>query len=243
MTLGVSINSGKVTTDPDIKLSAILRRYLDLPKFLDLLHSRTLYLRRADGFSDRFEGALTPAIRSAMDEAYKEGKSNHNADYFYRRSRMGNFVSCWTIGARDNMALWQLYGGLKTCVAITTTVEMLVRIALSWQKPALIHRVKYIDHVKNPDMIVGHYSEMLRYKHESYSYEKELRFIVPRQGKGWGDNPEYLRLPMKNVSDLVRSVVVAPEAEDWFFDAINDLSRRYELDAPIRRSKLAFMKV
>lgn len=233
----------EVTVDPDIKPSTILRRYIDLPRFLDLLHSRTMYLRRADGFSDRFEGALTPTIRKAMDEAHRSGKTNHSADYFYRRSRVGNFVSCWTIGAGDSMALWQLYGGLKTCLAITTTVKKLIGMALSWKEPALIHRVKYINHVKNPDMIVGHYSDMLQYKHESYGYERELRLIVPRQGKGREDNPPFLRLPLAHPGDLVRSVVVAPEAEDWFFDAVNDLSRRYGLDAPVHRSKLASMRI
>jgi hypothetical protein len=216
---------------------------MDLPKFLDPLHSRTLYLQRADGFSDRFEGALTPAIRKAMDQAKNEGMTKQSANYYYRRSRKGNFVSCWSIGAKDNMALWQLYGGLKSCVAITTTVEKLLKVAFTWNETTLIHRVKYIDHVKNPDMVVGHYHDMLRYKHQSYRYEKELRVIVPRQEKGWEKNPNFLRLPLKNLNDLVRSVVVAPEAETWFFDAISDLSIKYELKAPIRRSKLAFMKI
>lgn len=233
----------EVTVDPDVKPSMILRRYIDLPKFLDLLHSRTMYLRRADGFSDRFEGALTPAFRKAMDEAHKNGGMKLSADDFYRRTRVGNFVSCWTIGAGDSMALWQLYGGLKTCLAITTTVNKLIQVAHSWKEPALIHRVKYINHLKNPDMIVGQYSDMLRYKHESYAYEKELRLIVPRQDIRWEKNPQFLRLPLTNFSELVRSVVVAPAAEDGFFDAVNDLSRRYGLDAPVRRSKLAFMRI
>lgn len=232
-----------IDIDPGIKPSTILRRYIDLPKFLDLLHSRTVYLRRADGFSDRFEGALTPAFRSAMDVGYKSGKTNLGADDFYRRTRVGNFVSCWSIGSGDSMALWQLYGGLKTCLAVTTTVKSLTQVALSWRAQALIHRVKYIDHLANPDMVVSSFSDMLRYKHKSYAYERELRLIVPREDTDWKTNPKFLRLPLKTLSDLVRSVVVAPEADDEFFDAVSELSRRYNLDAPVRRSKLSFMRV
>lgn len=233
----------EVSVDPDIKQSVILRRHLDLPKFLDLLHSKSMYLRRADGFSDRFEGAIIPSFRKLMDEAHRRRETKHNADYFYRRSRVGNYVSCWAEGAKDNMALWQLYGGVKTCVAVTTTVERLIRIALTWDENALIHRVQYIDHSKAPDMVVGHYTDVLRYKNESYSYENEIRLIVPRQGKNWESNPSGIRLPIPKLSDLVRSVVVAPEAEDWFFDAVSDLCLRYELGAPVRRSKLAFMPI
>src|SRR5687767_1875812 len=105
-----------VVTDADLKQHQIVRRYLDLPKFLDLLRSRSLYLRRADGFTDRFEGALTPAIRAALDEAHKGGQINYTADEFYHRARGGSFVSCWNLGAKDNMALWQLYGGAGTSV-------------------------------------------------------------------------------------------------------------------------------
>jgi hypothetical protein len=216
---------------------------MDLPKFVDLLHSKTLYFQRADGFPDKFEGALTPAIRLAMDKAKKDGKTKQSADDYYRRCRKGNYVSCWSVGERDNMALWQLYGGLKSCVAITSTVEKILNVAVTWNETTLIRRVKYIDHVKNPDMVVGHYDEMLRYKHESYRYEKELRIIIPRQGAGWEGNPSYVRLPLQNLNDLVRSVVVAPEAETWFYDAINDLSIKYELNAPVRRSKLVFMRI
>jgi len=92
-------------------------------------------------------------------------------------------------------------------------------------------------------MLIGKYSDVLRYKNESYAYENELRLIVPRQGKGWESNPQAIRLPISKLSDLVRSVVVAPEAENWFYDAVSDLCKRYELDAPVRRSKLAFMPV
>lgn len=96
------MNQREITTDPDIKLGASLRRYLDLPKFLNLLHSNSLYFRRADGFSDRFEGALLPAFRRALDESHSAGTIQHNADYFYRRARAGNYVSCWTMGTTDN---------------------------------------------------------------------------------------------------------------------------------------------
>lgn len=50
----------KVSVDKELKQPQVIRRYLDLPKLLDLLHSQCLYLRRADGFADRLEGALFP---------------------------------------------------------------------------------------------------------------------------------------------------------------------------------------
>ena len=45
----------KVVVDPELKDEAILRRYLELPKFLDLLRSSSIYFTRADRLSDKFE--------------------------------------------------------------------------------------------------------------------------------------------------------------------------------------------
>lgn len=212
---------------------------MDLSKLLDLIRTSSLYLRRADGFADRLEGALFPALRNLLDEAHHLDEAHGEADCFYRRSRVGNFVSCWSIGNKDNMALWHLYGGPKTSVAVTTTVERLIRVALSWGEDSLLYRVNYVDHLRIQNYVVSKYTDMLRYKNEAYRYERELRLIVPRQGAQWERNPLGIRLIVPVLGEFVRSIVVAPESESWFFDAVNDLCIRYKLSVPVRRSKLA----
>jgi hypothetical protein len=231
--------SVEVSVDRELRQSQILRRYVDLPKLLDLLHSKCLYLRRADGFADRLEGALFPSLRSGLDESHARGESKDNADDFYRKARTGSYVSCWSIGARDNMALWQLYGGAKTCVAVTTTVERLVRLAREWNEPALLHKVQYVDHRRVSTYVIGRYTDVLRFKNDAFKYEEELRLVVPRFGRNWKRNPLGLRLPIADPNTLVRSIVLAPEAEPWFIDAIQGLCAKYGLKSPVRRSTLA----
>ena len=233
----------EVSVDLEIRKSAILRRYIDLPKLLDLLHFKTMYLRRADGFSDRLEGALFPSLRTSIDESHAAGSLPYNADHFYRRSRGGSYVSCWTIGGKDSMALWQLYGGPQSSVAITTTIDRLVSTALTWNRSVLIRRVRYVDHAKVKAYVIGHYTDVLQFKHEAYRYEKELRIVVPQQGENWESNPLSLRLLIPNLDTLVRSVVVAPEAGNEFFEAVRSLCSRYGLRAPVRRSRLALVSV
>jgi hypothetical protein len=227
-----------VNVDPDLRGQTIVRRYLDLPKYLDLLRSSALYLQRADGFSDRFEGALTPLFRRSLNEAHEKGRIEYDADYLWQRVRKGSYVSCWSLGAKDNMALWQLYGGGPNSVAITSTLDKLMRIALEWRIRVLIHKVEYIDHFKNPDMIVGRYTDLLQFKHEAYKYEAEVRIVVPKQNEDWDSNPPALRLPVSNLNALLRSVVVSPEAEDWFWELVKDISCKYGVTVPIRRSRL-----
>lgn len=229
--------SKTIVTSPDLKQHQILRRYLDLPKFLDLLRSQALYLCRADGFTDRFEGALTPAVRAALNEAHRDGQITYTADELYQRARKSSFVSCWNLGAKDNMALWQLYGGAATSVVVTSTVDRLLAAAFRWNDTVLLHKVRYIDHFKNPNMVVGDGTDLLQFKHEAYKFENEVRIVVPRR-RTWKSNPAGIRLSLGDLNDVIRSVVVAPEAAPWFFELVEDMTRKYGVSIPVRRSKL-----
>ena len=48
-----------------------------------------------------------------------------------------------------------------------------------------------------------------------------------------------MRVPIK-VNELLRSVVVGPEAPPWFVDLVQDVASKYLVTVPVRRSKLAF---
>mgnify|MGYP007002410392 CR=1 FL=1 len=152
--------TAQVIADVGIKPDAILRRYLDLPKLLDLLHFKAMYFRRADGFTDRLEGALFPTLRTMIDKIHALGEADESADEFYHRARTFNYVSCWTLGGKDSMALWQLYGGVHTSIAMTTTFQRLCRVAMQWQRRVLIHRVKYVHHPNVKTFVVGAYSDL-----------------------------------------------------------------------------------
>lgn len=232
-----------ITADPEIRQSVILRRYMDLPKLLDLLHTRSLYFRRADGFSDRLEGALFPSFRQSIDEAFARKEVPYDADHFYKRVRKGNYVSCWTIGARDNMALWQLFGNVRTSVAVTSTVDRIVACGFDWNRRMHLHKVRYVDHRRVRTYIMGAYTDPLQYKSDAYKFERELRIILAQQDAGWEENPIGIRLSLPDLNTLVRSVVVAPEADIFFLEAVRELCKRYGLSAPVRRSALSLMPI
>ena len=227
-----------ITRDVELKDLSPLRRYMDLPKYVDLLRSKALYLRRADCFTDKFEGALTPAIRRAIDSASETVKLAESADIFYQRCRKGTFVCCWTYGAKDKMALWQLFGGSSNSVAVSTTAGRLTRMCIGWSESAHITKVRYIDHFEDPDMIIGRYTDPLQFKHEAFEFEREVRVMISQQ-ENWKDNPEGVHRQIGDLNELVTSVVVAPEAGAWFFDLVQDLGKRYGLKAPVKMSQLA----
>ena len=104
-----------------------------------------------------------------------------------------------------------------------------------------LHKVKYVDHRRVRNYIIGRYTDVLQYKSDAYKYERELRVIIPQQEDGWESNPIGIRLNLPSVDALVRSVVLAPEADSSFIEAVRELCKRYGLKAPVRKSMLAFV--
>jgi hypothetical protein len=90
---------------------------------------------------------------------------------------------------------------------------------------------------------MGRYTDVLQYKSDAYKYEREVRLLVPQQNDGWEANPISIRLPLSSPDALVRSIVIAPEADPNFVDQVRDLCKRYGLKAPVRRSMLSLMPV
>jgi hypothetical protein len=111
-------------------------------------------------------------------------------------------------------------------------------MCIGWNESALVTKVKYIDHFENPDMVIGRYTDPLQFKHEAFEFEREVRVMLPKQDS-WQSNPEGLHRPISDLNELITSVVVAPDAGNWFFELVQDLGQRYGLKAPVRMSQLA----
>lgn len=236
-----------VFLDGNLKRGQVIRRYLDLPKYLDLLCAKQLYFRRADKFHDRFEGVLTPIICAAFDQAHAEGLMDMNAEEFQRRCRESHYINCWTRGSGENMALWQIYGGTAKSVAITTTVERLLQEAERWGDGVHIGGVKYVDHFQNPYMSIGGMAEALKYKHSAYKFENEVRVLIGTLHDDDDENPQGennsigIVRPISDLNAFIRTIVVAPEAEDWFYKLVVDVTRKYGVKRRVDRSKLTYL--
>jgi hypothetical protein len=217
----------------------VLRKYLDLPKFIDLIRTSELYLRQAARFEDVLEGTLPEQLRS------RAHKTVGNPTVFEKRNRERAYLSCWSLGARDNMALWKLYGGSTQSVAITTTIGRLTKVAPTWavHGDVEVRKIRYVDFAGEilPDGAYGYGKDLFSLKHDAYSYENEVRIVITRLLlKKRKPLPEAVRVPV-DLDTFIRSVVVAPNAGKWFHELVTDLSEKYNLRSPVRQSELTFL--
>lgn len=225
--------------DPELTMRdgrLILCRYLDLPKLVDILRTGELYLTQASRFDDVLEGTLPEQLRRSSSGVIGD------VSVFEQRNRDRTYLSCWTLGAKDNMALWKLYGVGAESVAITTTVKRLTTVAPGWAVHGSVdvRKVRYINYAgrRLPNGVYGLGKDLFGLKHVAYSFEKEVRVVLTRSvTRGRDATPSAIRVPA-NLDRFLRSIVVGPEAGNWFFDLVFDIARKYNIAAPVHRSDL-----
>jgi len=233
------LKKNHISCDVTLKEDLLLMRYMDLPKFIDMIRTGKLYLTSAVDFNDQLEGTLPESIRDSFlnDPEVVAAYGNLPIQEREYLNKIRTNISCWTKGTADNMALWKIYGGSKQSVAVMTTLNKIVQSAISWKNisSVALKDVIYIDHSGIlPDGVYSLSPETFGLKHEAYSFENEVRIVITRDNN---KTPSPMRLPIA-INSFIEKIIVAPEAGAWFFDMVKDLSEKYGITAPVENSKL-----
>jgi hypothetical protein len=232
----------KVARDNDLNPNNIIRRYMDLPGFVNLLLTKAIYLCRVDLFPDKIEGAFTPSIQQQIEDAYIDYDIKGDQATFRAHLKQGVFISCWTLSADDNMALWKLYGKQNDCIAITSTIDRLLSAMNKYDGKGrlALRRVKYVKHWKNPPIKINPYSRVFEYKSIGYRFEEEVRIILDQYHETLDDNPKDTHVELPVVIDtLIRSVVISPESSKWFKATVQDIVQKYGHKFPVRAAMMS----
>lgn len=230
-----------VALDPRLEGTDVLWRYLDLPRFLDLLQRRRLFLARGDTFLDRFEGQFTASIKRAIERAYDEHPEwNFTYEAFRRKLRERVFVSCWHRSAHESVAMWSTYGP-GVAVAVTTTVARLREAAVEANLRGVksIELVDYIDYSGDPELDISPYSRVFAYKDRAYSHESEVRLISDRSVNEFDHDVIEPGMYMGvDPAELLSSVVVSPAVAPWQQELLHGVVEAYGYRITVHESDL-----
>jgi hypothetical protein len=221
-----------------------------------MLASQTLFFSRLDQFHDPFEGAMGSEdteeawcnhylsfFRSATQNPpegfmcnLSDQEVEQEAERLLRDFRQGNlrksritFVNCWYESEHESDAMWRLYSEQsKYAVAIQSTVGL---VRKHTEQQITVGRVRYIDYCKAfPDISFPHF-----FKRKAFEHEREVRAVIIDQhadpkvvGKTVGITPQ----------SLILGVKVSPLCPSWFLEIVQDVTRKYELNADIAVSSL-----
>lgn len=166
------------TSFPQPKRDVKVWRYMSLAKFISLLETKSLYLTRVDRFADPYEGTLTARTAAGIDAHLKQmGSSNGFEELreMYQKSRKETFVSCWHANDHESEAMWRLYCGSASGVAIQTTYSKLAS-SIEHQYDVHIGLVRYIDYSEGMFPDANTFSPFM-HKRTSFSHEHEVRLV------------------------------------------------------------------
>ena len=233
---------------------AVLWRYLNFTKFVSLLDRKSLFFARADKLGDPFEGSFAKKDIIELRDAYAElpeyikaklsDQEKYRLQLISRRSlfkehRKMIFANCWHESAHESAAMWRLYSGEYEGVAIKTNFGSFAQ-SLPGEEAVYVGKIKYIDYDKDSipqDNIFNPYL----CKRKSFEHEREVRAVIYRDDHhhlydNIDDTGKYREV---EIASLVKEVVVAPYAQDWFLELVASVSALYGLGVKVRRSSLA----
>ena len=207
---------------------------MDFTKFLALLEDSALFFSNATRFEDPYEGAFSKANRQHRN--FVLSRSQQDSSLVVDRDSENYAISCWYASTHESAAMWHLYAGSSDAIAIRTSYGKLRSALPDCIKIGL---VKYADYnqqwISEQDPI-----HRFMYKRISFKHEAELRAIIdlndPRAPlNGQIDDGNYL--VGLDLNRLITHVFVSPKSQDWYFELVRKVCRRYGLKTqPIRSS-------
>ncbi|MBU1566592.1 MAG: DUF2971 domain-containing protein [Proteobacteria bacterium] len=222
-------------------------RYLDLPRFLSFLNSKSVTFAKPTTFEDPYEGAATKhgqLVRKIMfdvmiPEDEKEGARGKLASEV-KRMVEARYISCWHMNEHESDAMWRLYGSEKGAVALQTTFGKLYSaLSLFGGKPQnpqslLAGAVQYIDYETSTHV----WNEMISpffYKRKSFEHEKEVRFFI----SFIGTPPDpVVSLPISDAEAVFEKIYISPLVRKWVAVAITETYSKYGYKIPLEHSAL-----
>jgi hypothetical protein len=232
--------------------SALLWRYQDLPRYLDLLLKQQLFFSRADRFEDPFEGKYTvDAKEELIKEQVKElgdGEADETVvqkakqkaeklteEHIARRTFVT--INSWHWNDVENYAMWKIYAKGTYGLAIQTTCERLKHCFDKAKQPVFIGKVDYDN--CNVFPVNGSLKPFL-HKRKMYAYENEVRccYVMPENNSfNWQaqDMNDGVFINV-DLDTLIERIYISPYSPKWINDIVTGINEKFNIHKEIVHS-------
>lgn len=244
----------------DVPLTQKIFRYLNLSKFISMLHYQSLWFSSGNILAeeyDKFEGSYPLGVinKSELDkieilEKYRDWDNVYvNLGYSLAelqkyRDRKYIYINCWHANNYEYPFMWKLYAQGELGIAIESTVEKLRdSLQISNCNSCQITPVVYYDEEYNEGSMRFPINQFL-YKRKHYEYEKEIRVLLYKmeikQEGGityLGDNNERGYNVKINLDNLITKIFISPNSTNKKY-IIESIIKKYKLKKDINESRL-----
>ena len=231
--------------------NSVLWRYMDFTKFVSVLDKKALFFVLPNRLGDPFEGAFPMRNKDLNFKAFYEAFNKQMSEEDFRELRdfqkdwhRYSLISCWHESSHESAAMWKSYSRETDGIAIRTDFNSFKRSLISPQD-IYVGKVNYIDYESHVIPESNAFYPLL-HKRQDFKYEEEVRAITTMLPK----SEEEINQPLDicdvgkyyevDLSLLIKAIVVAPYADDWFLELVQSVvANLYKLDVPVVKSNLA----
>lgn len=234
--------------EPPKNINSRIWRYMDLPRFLSLIESSSLYFTRADKFADPYEGAIPKLHKESMESYFSEFDNAEEMKQelldLFEINRKMTLINCWYQSEYESDAMWQLYS--NNGIAIQSTFDRFTKAISVAKESIYIGQVKYIDYEKEGLYFLNALTPFL-FKRQSFEHEKEIRAVIwhtendkisTELDKVPIEILEHGKLVEINIEELIELIYVSPTAPSWFHKLIITMLKRYGIKKDVIHSNL-----
>jgi hypothetical protein len=238
-------------TDPEDE-NAYIWRFIDLPKFLDMLTTRSLYFTRGDKFDDPYE-CMPP---DEYMEVVRRGNSNlggvNRQTRLFHYYRADYYINCWHMSPHESAGMWKLYAGVDAGIAIKSTYSRL-KCAFCNSPERFFVGVTSYDH----NTVFGSTNpfKFVMCKRPTFEHEREIRAFVWRDKESGPFPPELasegpvtwplpsrpgsagIHLPV-DLHQLIICIVLSPSSPPWMTGVLQNVLEKYGYGMDVVQSTL-----
>ena len=235
---------------------AVIWRYMDLSKFLDLLRTSSLFLAPAIKLSDPFEGSVPklqsidlikkltehPDVRAEFEKNLTDGPWKDFESWLAMVEKMAEvgrglphltYISCWHMAEIEFFAMWKLYSSSSDSICIRSTYDRLQRLL---PDEVFLGKVSYDFEL---GVNVGNALTRFFKKRASFAYEQEIRAVFMGMGESAQSRLEKGGAVFSvDLNELIEAVYVNPDAPAWFYEVERDVCEKYRLVKEVKQSAL-----
>lgn len=245
-----------------------LWRYFDLHKFYSFLKTQEIRFTRMDDFEDPLEGVPISAIITFAEERdsrlidelnfseliLDKTKFNKLTDGMQKKitgvieNQQHHFVSCWFLGKRESIAMWNLYSnpdGIAIKVPVRSMFNHFEDVSSSLFQQGIssfyggkvtYQDFKSIDEYDEENKV----SRIALRKDISYKHEEEFRFVIKTNPDG--EDNVFFTTKIKDLKALNMKVFCHPLMAEWKRDNIWQILKEANLEQAFALSEIRLRK-
>lgn len=228
-----------------------LWRYMNFAKYLSMLINKGLWFTRLPTLEDEFECSspkshldiLKNNLKGKIGEKQIQEILEGNIEVA-RIYREWIFINCWHMNPEESYDMWKIYSNNNESISIQTTYRQLSDLL---PKDISLSMVRYIDY-EEAILPFGYPVQFAIYKREAYKYENEIRaiktgeFPIEDRKDHKAIFSEEKLIPGEivpiDLNKLIHKVIISPLSENWFYEIVKNVSKKFLLNAPIEKSSL-----